>query len=128
MHKLKIPGTDLGKTFDCGQAFRWRPDGGGFIGVAEAKPLFIRQEGEYLLIDCPQGDLPFWESYFALDTDYAAIWELFERDEKLCLCKEHSYGIRILRQPPFETLITFIISANNPVPRIRAIVERLCAR
>ncbi len=128
MHKLKNPGINLERTFDCGQAFRWRPSDGGFVGVADNKPLFIRQEGEHILLGCPEGELPFWQSYFALERDYAAIWELFERDEKLSLCREHAYGIRVLRQPPFETLITFIISANNHVPRIRSIVERLSAR
>ncbi len=128
MHELKIPGIDLEKTFDCGQAFRWRPSEGGFTGVAEGRPLFIRQEGDAARLGCPEGDLGFWENYFALDSDYAAIWEMFERDEKLRLCREHTYGIRVLRQPPFETLITFIISANNHVPRIRSIVERLSAR
>ncbi len=128
MHRLEIPGIDLERTFNCGQAFRWHTCEDGFRGVAEAKPLFIRQEGDHFLLDCPEGDLPFWRNYFALDCDYAALWELFERDEKLRLCKEHSYGIRVLRQPPFETLITFIISANNHVPRIRAIVERLSTR
>ncbi len=128
MHELKIPGIDLERTFNCGQAFRWRASEGGFIGIAEGKPLFIRQEGDFALLDCEEGDLGFWENYFALDCDYAAIWELFERDEKLRLCREHAYGIRVLRQAPFETLITFIISANNHVPRIRSIVERLSER
>lgn len=126
MHKLEIPGIDLDKTFNCGQAFRWRQSDGGFLGAAGDKPLFIRQEGDFALLDCPDGDLPFWEDYFALDCDYVAIWAQFADDEKLRLCREHSFGIRVLRQPPFETLITFIVSANNHVPRIRSIVERLC--
>ena len=128
MHEIKISGINLERTFDCGQAFRWRPLDGGFTGVAEGRPLFLRQEGDVAQFDCPEGDLSFWKNYFALDCDYAAIWELFERDEKLRLCRECAYGIRVLRQPPFETLITFIISANNHVPRIRSIVERLSAR
>ncbi len=119
MHKLEIPGIDLYRTFNCGQAFRFRPYGGGFLGAAGDKPLYIEQKGDFVQIECPERDLPFWENYFALDCDYQALWALFERDEQLCACKAHAYGIRVLRQPAFETLITFIVSANNHVPRIR---------
>ena len=66
-------------------------------------------------------------NYFALDMDYPALLERFcSGSKRLAACVEHSPGIRVLRQPFFETLCCFIISQNNNIPRIAAITGRLC--
>ena len=124
-----IQGLDLGSTLDCGQCFRWLPLDGGWQGVVEGRSVLVRPLGQGMQIEgAEEEDREFWSSYFALDLDYPAMLARFcAGNRKLRLCVEADPGIRVLRQPFFETLCTFIISQNNNIKRIRAIVERLCA-
>ena len=69
-------------------------------------------------------DPDYFVGYFSLDTDYDAV--ITRYGGIAGVAAEYSKGIRMLRQDPFETLISFIISANNHIPRIRGIIERLC--
>lgn len=121
-------GLDLEKTLDCGQAFRWKAVSQGWQGVVENHSVTLWMEGDTLCIEgAKECDRAFWQNYFALDLDYAALQAKFcSGNKKLALCVQAQPGIRVLRQPFFETLCTFIISQNNNIPRIRGIVERLC--
>ncbi len=119
---------DIKQTFDCGQCFRWKenPDG-SFTGIANKKKLTLTQnENQVTLIGISEDDISFWKNYFDMTTDYGEFIERFSDDETLKKAAECSYGIRILRQEPFETLISFIISQNNNIPRISGIIGRLC--
>lgn len=124
---------DAGKTFslpatlDGGQAFRWRgkPDG-SWEGVAGGRYARLEQQGDDILLFAPEGDFPFWREYFDLERDYAALWQRFRRNPTLRRALDCCPGVRVLRQQPWETLCTFILSANNNIPRIKGIVERLC--
>ena len=119
---------DLDATLYCGQAFRWRPCGdGSFSGVVEGEIIRASLQGTRLFISGSQpAKAAFWSSYFALDLDYASIQSDLRRNPVLRQCLAFAPGIRVLRQPFFETLITFMISQNNNIPRIKGIVERLC--
>lgn len=121
-------GMDLAATLDCGQAFRWQPVQNGWQGIAGGRRVTVRLEGEALVIDgAEESDREFWQNYFALDMNYPALLDRFRSGNKrLAACVDSCPGIRVLRQPFFEVLCTFIISQNNNIPRIRAIVERLC--
>ena len=122
-------GMDLDATLGCGQTFLWRPlESGGWSGVAAGRAVSARMEGAALILDgAKEEDRAFWENYFALDMDYPAMLERFcTGSKRLAACVEHSPGIRVLRQPFFETLCCFIISQNNNIPRIAAITGRLC--
>lgn len=129
---LTIRGIDrlsLGRSVACGQAFRWREDGDGFTAPALGRMIHARQEGGALLLSpCKTEDAPLWLRYFDLGRDYAAIEERLSGDLCLCECVPCASGIRVLQQEPFETLVTFILSANNNIKRISGIVERLSAR
>ena len=130
------PPLDLAQTLDCGQCFRFEPDGtGGYRGVAGRAAAAIRREGEALLIEGTEerpvtGALfeSFWRRYLDLDRDYEAIYRSLVRrmGGKMGRCVRFSPGMRVLRQDPFEALISFILSQNNNVPRIKGIVRRLC--
>lgn len=111
----------------CGQAFRWKESNGVFSGIVSDKYLRLTADGgKITLLDINEEDIPFWHSYFDLDTDYAKLIERFSEDAFLKeACREKS-GIRILRQQPFEVLISFIISQNNNIKRITGIIDRLC--
>lgn len=120
---------DLSQTLDCGQAFRWvlQPDG-SYTGVALGRMLHISAQGDDILLhNTTMEDYQLlWKDYFDLDRDYGALKKRFSTDPVLCDAIGYAPGIRLLRQDPWEAVCTFIISANNNIPRIKGIVERLC--
>lgn len=126
---LLEPELDLAQTLDCGQCFRFdeRPDG-SWHGVARHRPLTLRQTGEGVLLQSvsPAEFESFWRGYFDFGRDYAAIRESYRADRTLYTCACFSPGMRVLRQDAWEALLSFIISQNNNVKRIKGIVRRLC--
>lgn len=125
--EIDANGMDLARSVSCAQAFRWREhEQNCWFGAAQDKAVFARQQEGKLLLSCAQEDEPFWRHYFALDLDYAQMERMLEQDPLTSPCLETSRGIRVFRQQPFETLISFIISANNNFQRICGIVEKLC--
>lgn len=125
-----IRDLNLTHIFECGQCFRWVPDGlGAYAGAAGSFAARVHTEGCDLHVDAAGGDEAFWRYYFDLDTDYGAIKAgLIESEPGIRAAAEYGYGIRILNQDPFETIISFIISQNNNIPRIRKNIESLCDR
>ncbi len=120
----------LSETLDCGQAFRWsETEDGAFEGVAFGKYLKLAAtEDGIILYDTTEEDfLNIWKDYFDLDRDYGEIIGIISENEVLKTASGFAGGIRILRQDPWEALCSFIISQNNNIPRIKSIVERLCA-
>lgn len=123
-------GLDLATTLFCGQTFSWADNGDdSYTGVAAGRAARVWQQGDTLHVR-PLGrpapeDEAFWRHYFALDEDYAAWTARFAAHPVLKQCVDSSPGIRVLNQPFFDTLLSFIISANNNIPRITGIVERL---
>jgi N-glycosylase/DNA lyase len=124
----KITDLDLRETLGCGQSFRWRErDDGGFDGVVRGSAAVVRMDGDSLVIDTEDADRAMWADYFDLGLDYGAIRQnLASLHPVMADAARYAPGIRILRQEPFEALITFIISQNNNIKRIAGIVERLC--
>ena len=123
-----IKDLDLGETLDCGQSFRWKTADGGFLGVVRSRAVTARMEGDRLILDgADESDREMWADYFDLDLDYSAIKkELSALHPVMAEAAQFAPGIRILRQEPFEALISFIISQNNNIKRIAGIVDRLC--
>ena len=119
---------NLKQTLESGQCFRWkREEGDVYRGVSDGRLLRIRQEPYGVtLLDISEEDKEYWLGYFDFSTDYNAVIKQFSEDEILKKASEENRGVRILRQEPFETLISFIISQNNNIPRIIGIIERLC--
>lgn len=113
--------------FECGQAFRWNWDGEGYIGVVADKVVCTVWNGSILTIENATLDdfNTLWLDYFDLKTDYGDIIRILSKDPVMQEAVKHGWGIRILNQDPWETLISFIISANNGISRIKAIIERL---
>lgn len=113
----------------CGQAFRWKKTEDGFIkGTVRGKTAVIEKNNDgYFFHDCSKNEfLEIWYPYFDLDTDYDEICDKISPDENIKKAVEMYYGIRILKQEPWEALCSFIISQNNNIPRITGIVERFC--
>ena len=119
---------DVPLCLDCGQAFRWQKGSDNiWQGVACGKFLRISQEGNKVtLYNTTENDFNnLWRKYFDLDRDYNKIIRSYD-DESLMVACETYPGIRILKQDEWEALCSFIISANNNIPRIKGIINRLC--
>ena len=115
--------------FECGQCFRWNKEADGtYTGVFKENVLNVKQEANKIIFKgiCKDNIIPTCIDYFDLDTNYENIkHKLSKIDENLKASIEYGNGIRILNQDLWEALISFIISANNNIPRIKGIIERL---
>jgi len=122
---------DLEKIAASGQCFRWLKTGErAFTIPAFGRVLHISQDDAGRLdADCaPEEWEQVWRTYFDVDTDYRAICcDIAQDDSYLRAAAEAARGITILRQDFFETLISFIVSQNNNIPRIKKILHALCA-
>ncbi len=120
---------ELKHTFECGQCFRWNPESdGSYTGVAYNRILNVSKDRDTVIFDNTNMDdfNNIWAKYFDLDNDYSRIKrDISDEDEIMKKAVDFGHGIRILRQEPWETLISFIISANNAIPRIKKSVELL---
>lgn len=120
---------DLGLTLDCGQAFRWVQTGDNeWHGVAFSKPLTLKKTDRgFEFIGTTKEDFEnIWIPYFDLERDYGTLCRQFMSDRYLAEAVDTCYGIRLLRQEPWEAICSFIISQNNNIPRIKGIIDRLC--
>ena len=120
---------ELADIFDCGQCFRWNKENdGSYTGVFKGNVLNVSKKGKTVTFEgiC-DGDIEkICRDYFDLDRDYTEIRnKLAQIDDNLKTSVEYGKGIRILNQDLWETIISFIISANNNIPRIKGIIERL---
>lgn len=115
-------------TFECGQCFRWNREGEGYVGIVGNKVIKVVAEDEdILLYNATMEDYNIlWKKYFDLDRDYGDIKGVLSNDPILAKAITYGWGIRILNQDPWETLISFIISANNGISRIKGIIENIC--
>lgn len=120
---------NLKHIFECGQCFRWiLEDDGSYTGVIGNNVLNVREETNRIIFNgmCEENIKQLVTNYFNLNTDYEKIKkELSKVDEYLKTSIEFGSGIRILKQDLWETIISFIISANNNIPRIKGIIERI---
>lgn len=121
----------LNETFLCGQAFRWDEFEGGFRGFAGPHLCYIYSVGDSLCVrpltkveNYDNFAAYLWQ-YLALDIDYDQLKEKFSADATMEKAIGYARGIRVLNQEFFETLITFIISQNNNIPRIKKIVDAM---
>ena len=121
---------DLAKIADSGQCFRWQRDGDLFrIPVRDSLLSIRRVDAQEYEVDCTAGEFEArWKPYFDLGQSYRAIRRRIRKkdDPVLFEAAKLGQGIRILRQDPWEMLITFIISQRKNIPAIRQAVEALC--
>ncbi len=143
---LRVSGVypfDAGQTFLCGQCFRFdavKPSSAEIFGtdevyggVALGKYIEVSSPDLDTVVICGADEEEFseiWEPYFGFDMDYGEIIEKTARrwgeGSRIAKAADAGRGIRILRQDPWETLCSFIISQNNNIPRIKGIIDRLC--
>lgn len=120
----------LDHTFDNGQCFRWnREADGSYTGAAFGRVVNIDYQNNTIILNhaTAQDYKDIWKNYLDLDRDYGSIKKhLSQKDRAMEKAISYGGGMRILQQEHWETLISFIISQNNNIPRIKKCVERLC--
>ena len=120
---------ELRDIFDCGQCFRWnKEDNGSYTGVIKNGVLNVNCDNKNIYFCGVLDDNieNIINQYFDLDKDYSKIKkQLSKIDKYMETSIKYGQGIRILNQDLWETIISFIISANNNIPRIKGIIERL---
>ena len=124
---------NLDRIADSGQCFRWRKDdSGAYRIIHKGHCLKIRPLGNAMFrLSCSEDEYrEIWHDYFDFGENYRSVRERVSREEDSFLADacEYGKGIRILRQDPWEMLVSFIISQNNNIPRIRKNIEALCDR
>lgn len=115
--------------FECGQCFRWnKQEDGSYIGIFKQNVVNVKKADNKIIFRgiCKENIKDECIKYFDLNTNYDNIKsKLSNVDNYLKTSIEYGEGIRILNQDLWETLISFIISANNNIPRIKGIIERI---
>ena len=138
--EISSPDFDLEKTLDSGQVFHWQKVGDGFVGAIGDLPVHVKQRGRTLRVEMERGGpatpgsrradnpgsqelAPPWVKivarYFALDHPLAEICDSFPRDPVMNAARNFCHGLRIIRQPKWECLATFICSSMKQVAHIR---------
>ena len=124
-----IDSFELKDIFECGQCFRWNAEeDGSYTGVFGNNILNVKKENNDVIFEgnCEKNIKETVEVYFDLNRDYNEIKDKLSKiDDNMKTSIEYGKGIRILNQDLWETIISFIISANNNIPRIKGIIERL---
>ncbi len=127
---------DIGQTFDCGQCFRFvKTDENVYAGTAFGKYVrFVQDRPDMLTIEgVDRAEYErVWKRFLTFDTDWKAVRAdvaaHFGDDGVMREAMTYGAGIRILRQEPWETLCSFILSQNNNIPRIRRLIGAFCER
>lgn len=116
---------DIRQILDCGQIFRYSEISPMHYEVfsGDKRCEVIQKDGEAVI---KSNDSDYFYNFFDLGRDYGEIKKSLEDKPFMSEAVEYGYGIRILNQQPFEMLMSFIISANNHIPRIKGIISRLC--
>lgn len=117
-------------TLESGQLFRWERMGEWWFGIVSGSGLKVRQEGDALR--CSSGsdflDNNFVTNYFRLDEDLDHILASMAKDEVITKAIEKFYGLRLVKQDPWECLGSFVLATNANIPRIKKMISSVCSR
>lgn len=128
---------DLGKTpfsldhtLSCGQTFRWERQGDWWTGVVSQKVLKVRQVNGTMEFEASSeaADAQFLSRYFRLDDDLLRIYSRFAKDHYLCNAVREFYGLRLIRQEPWECLVSYICATFKNIPAIKQMIRNVSRR
>lgn len=130
MFTLNQKSFSLKNTFENGQCFRFYKDGAGYSGVALSRFIHLEEENGNIFVSGIEKD-EFerqFADYFDLNADYGKITDTFPKEENLLKAIEYGRGMKILKQEPWEATVSFIISQNNNITRIKNTVKKLAEK
>lgn len=120
---------ELSHTLECGQAFRWRPEGEWFLGTVGATAMKVRKApGGLEVRSSPRVGPRFVRSYFRLDDDLDAILGEICVDRHIRRAIQKYRGLRLLRQEPWECLISYVCSSASNIPKISRCIDKMSRR
>jgi len=136
LEQISAPDFDLAKTLNSGQVFHWEKIGNGFVGTIDDLPIYVEQNGDFLKVrdgavrtrSLRQPLTRIVAHYFALDHPLGEICASFPDDPVMNAALDFCQGLRIIRQPKWECLATFICSSMKQVAHIRQISKKLRVR
>ena len=111
-------------TLTCGQIFRYEKERESWFVFSEKEIARIDKSREDFLVTCSNAE--YFKNFFDAETDYSSLQKAVSVNEFMTQAAAFGKGIRLLRQPHFEMLISFILSANNNILRIQGILNKLC--
>lgn len=117
--------------FECGQCFRWHrikeDDNTSYQGIVHGKVLQVSMEEDTVFISnlTEKEFLKDFHHYFDFNRDYGLIKQVLKEDPVLKEAVDFGYGIRVLNQDPFEILISFILSSNNLITKIKDGIQKI---
>lgn len=124
VYNLRTLDFDLEFTLSCGQVFRWEKND-WWTCVVNGKILRAKQENDELLIDS-RLDKTFVRDYFRLDDDLGEIYSEIDKDSFMHSLIQKYRGLRLIRQDPWECLVSYICSSNNTIRNITNSIRRMC--
>ena len=129
MHTLTLASDQpfsLDQTLGCGQVFRWRKEGNSWwYGVVDDRVIKIRQDFDRLIFEgAPR---KFIRHYFSLDLDLLSILDSVDKDPFIHAAVNGCFGLRIVRQTPWECTISYICSTNSNIPTISRRIASIAA-
>jgi len=124
---LSVTPFNLEHTLQCGQLFRWEKIGGYWYGVVREKVVKIKQSDDTLQFQIfpNETDLEFLRHYFRLDDDLPHILSQIKKDETIEKSIHSLYGLRIIRQEPWECLISYVCATYKNIPAIKKMIQNL---
>jgi N-glycosylase/DNA lyase len=125
LHTIAAPDFNLPATLASGQVFHWVSQGAGYAGLIGDVPAYVEQQGDRLITDA---DPKLVAHFFALDHPLPAIYRTFPTDPAMAAALDFCRGMRIIRQPAWECLATFITSSMKQVAHIAQISQTLRTR
>lgn len=138
MFNLRVRDFNLEATLSCGQVFRWKKLHDGFwYGVLGKRVVKIRQDGNILSFSSSRTSYlaphtshlsSLISDYFNLDFDYKKMIRSISKDPQIKRMIGSAYGLRIVKQDPWECLISYIISINKNIPAINCLIENICGK
>ncbi|HEY9207209.1 MAG TPA: DNA glycosylase [Candidatus Methanoperedens sp.] len=123
MYSIKTNNFNLDHTLSCGQVFRWEMKD-WWTGVVNGAVIRARQEGNELIIDSFL-DRKFILDFFRLDDDMERIYSEINKDELMDSLIQKFRGLRLIRQEPWECLVSYICSSNNTIRNITNSIRRM---
>lgn len=121
---------DLAATLGSGQAFRWRQVGDAWEGIVTGRWVKLHQTGNTIHAETvvPQSDWGWLRDFLQLDVDLTSVLATFPDDEPMRAAMSACRGLRLLRQEPWECLVSFICSSTKQIIQIQQIIGLLCQR